>query len=54
MITAIRLPTTGAKNKTSNNGRLKKEKELDHIEEDLVESNILYCKVFQYLWHKGN
>ena len=26
MITAIRLPTTGAKNKTSNNGRLKKKK----------------------------
>lgn len=26
MITAIRLPTTGAKNKTSNNGRLKKRK----------------------------
>lgn len=49
MITATRLPTTGVRNKTSNNSRLKKkENELDHTE-DLLESKILYCKVFQYL-----
>lgn len=34
MITATRLPTTGVKNKTSNNSRFKKkEKELDHTED---------------------